>query len=132
MQFNSCPKITISCHPRSRKNKIIWQPLKGTISKRSFSNNQKCKVHSTADHDGPKGCRALSQPFHSFFYPRCQIGVVGQNQALVDLKPGKIPATYRTGGWFGPQGRSGGLQKISNPPGFETQTMQSRVSLQNM
>jgi hypothetical protein len=42
--------------------------------------------------------------------------------------PQERPGTYCTGGWVGPQGQSGCVQKISPPPGFDPQTVQSIAS----
>ena len=50
--------------------------------------------------------------------------VVGQRHAPATLPPGKetrYPLYRRLGGT---QGRSGRVQKISSPPGFDTRTVQ--------
>jgi len=55
-------------------------------------------------------------------------GVGGQRYAPAALSPGKVPTTCSTGGWVGPQGRSGGVRKISPPPpGFYPRTVQPVV-----
>jgi len=46
------------------------------------------------------------------------MGVGGQRHATAGLTRER-PGTYCTGGWVGPRGRSGWLQKISPPPGFD-------------
>jgi hypothetical protein len=54
-------------------------------------------------------------------------GVGGQDHASAALPPGKTRyPLYRTLG--GPQGRSGRVQKISPPPGFNPRTVQSVAS----
>jgi len=55
------------------------------------------------------------------------MGVGGQRHAPAALPPGKsrYPLYGRLGG---PQGRSGGLWKISLPPEFDTRTVQSVAS----
>jgi hypothetical protein len=39
------------------------------------------------------------------------------------LYPREWPGTHCTGGWVGPQGRSGRVLKISPPPGFDSRTV---------
>jgi hypothetical protein len=56
------------------------------------------------------------------------MGVGGQLHAPAALPPGKRPGTHFTGGWVGPQGRSGRVRKISPPPGFDPRTVQPVAS----
>ena len=42
--------------------------------------------------------------------------------------PGERPGTHCTGGWVGPRGRSGQVQKIPSPPGFDPRTVQPVAS----
>ena len=44
------------------------------------------------------------------------------------LYPRERPGTHCTGGWVGPQGRSGRVRKISPPPGFDPRTVQPVAS----
>ena len=55
------------------------------------------------------------------------MGVGGQRHAPAVLPPGnnRYPLYRRMGG---PQGRSGGLRKISPPPGFDPRTVQHIAS----
>jgi hypothetical protein len=55
------------------------------------------------------------------------MGVGGQRHVPAALPPGKTryPLCTRLGG---PQGRSGQVQKISPPPGFDTRTVQPVAS----
>jgi len=55
------------------------------------------------------------------------MGVGGQRHAPAALPPGKTryPLYGRLGG---PQGRSGGVRKISLPPGFDPRNVQSVAS----
>ena len=52
------------------------------------------------------------------------MGVGGQGHAPAALPPGKRPGTHFTGGWGGPQGRSGRVWKISAPPAFDPRPLQ--------
>jgi hypothetical protein len=52
--------------------------------------------------------------------------VGGQLHAPAALPPGKRPGTHFTGGWVGPQGRSGRVRKVSPPPGFDDRIVQAR------
>jgi hypothetical protein len=52
----------------------------------------------------------------------------GQNYAPAPLPPGKPSRTHCTGRWESPQGRYGGVRKISNPPGFDPRTVQPVAS----
>jgi len=55
------------------------------------------------------------------------MGVGGKGHATTALPLGKTPnSLYRRLG--GPQGRSGQVQKISTPPGFDPQTVQPVAS----
>jgi hypothetical protein len=56
------------------------------------------------------------------------MGVGGQRHAPAALPPGKTryPLSRRLGG---PQARSGRMQKISPPPGFDRRTIQPVASL---
>ena len=56
------------------------------------------------------------------------MGVGGQHHAPAVLPPGKIryPLYRRLGG---PQGRSGRVQKIPPPSGFDSRTVQPMMSL---
>jgi hypothetical protein len=55
------------------------------------------------------------------------MGVGGRRHAPVAFTPGKgpVPIVHEAGG---PQGRSGRVQKISPPPWFDPQTIQSIAS----
>ena len=54
-----------------------------------------------------------------FLQPRRMMGVGGQRHAPAAL-PRERPGTHCKGGWVGPQGRSGQVQKISPPTGIRT------------
>jgi hypothetical protein len=56
------------------------------------------------------------------------MGVSGQRHAPAALPPGKRPGTHYIGGWFGSQGQSGRVRKISPPPGFDPLTVQPVAS----
>ena len=51
-------------------------------------------------------------------------GVDCQGHAPAALPPGKRPHTHCTGGWMGPRGRSGWVQNVSFPRGFDPRTVQ--------
>ena len=53
---------------------------------------------------------------------------MGQRHALAALYPRERPGTHCTGGWVGPQGRSGQVRKISPLPGFDPRTVQPVTS----
>ena len=50
-------------------------------------------------------------------------GVSGQQHAPAVLYPRERPGTHCTGGWAGPQGRSGRAENLT-PPGFDPRTVQ--------
>ena len=56
------------------------------------------------------------------------MGLGGQRHAPADLLPGmtRYPLCRRLGG---PQGRCGGVRKVSPPPGFDFQTIQPVAAL---
>jgi hypothetical protein len=54
--------------------------------------------------------------------------VGGQRHASAALPPGKKTGTHCTGSWVGFQGRSERARKISPPPGFDPQTVQTVAS----
>ena len=45
------------------------------------------------------------------------------------LYPQERPGTHCIGGWVGPQGQSGRVQKISSPPEFDPRRVQPVASL---
>ena len=57
-----------------------------------------------------------------------QEGVRDQRHEPAALYSQERPGTHCTGGWVGPEGRSGQIWKISLPPGFDPQTVQPVAS----
>jgi hypothetical protein len=51
-----------------------------------------------------------------------------QQHAPAALYPRERPGTHFTGGWVGPQGRSGQVRKISPTQGFDPRTVHPVVS----
>ena len=54
-------------------------------------------------------------------------GVSGQQHAPAALYPRERPGTHFSGGWVGPQDRSGRVENLA-PPGFDPRTVQPLVS----
>jgi hypothetical protein len=81
----------------------------------------KSEVHPRTGHGGTEG-----KEVYSFFNPGARRGWV-VNATPSRFTPGKdlLPLYRRLGG---PQGRSGRVQKISLPPGFDPRTVQPVAS----
>ena len=56
------------------------------------------------------------------------MGVGGQRHAPAALPSGKGPGTHFMRTLDGPQGRSGGMRKISPPPGFDPRNLEPLAS----
>ena len=84
----------------------------------------KGKGHPRTGHEGPDGEKRYSS---TLSLTSALDGVGGQRHAPAALPPRKTryPLYRRLGG---PQGRSGRLQKISPPPGFDPRTVQPVAS----
>jgi len=84
----------------------------------------KGKVNPRTGHEGPEGEQMYGSTRPS---TSALMGVGGQRHAPAALPRGKsqYPLYRRLGG---PQGRSGRVQKISPPPGFDPRTVQSVAS----
>ena len=84
----------------------------------------KVKVHPITGHEGPKWEYMYSS---TLSLTSALEGVGSQRHAPAPLPPGKTryPLYRRLGG---PQGPSGQVRKIPNPPGFKPRTVQPVAS----
>ena len=84
----------------------------------------KSKDRPITDHEGPEGKYRFSSTLSLTLAPD---GVSGERHAPAALPARKTRyVLYRRLG--GPQGRSGRVQKISSPPGFDPRTAQPVAS----
>jgi hypothetical protein len=85
----------------------------------------KGKVHPRTGHEGPEGEWSYSS---TLSVTPALDGVDGQRYTPAALYPRERPGTRCIGGWVGPRGRSGRVQKISPPQGFDPLAVQPVAS----
>ena len=85
----------------------------------------KGKVYPRTGHEGPEGGQMYSSTPPSTSTLMGGVSVQGHTLAALPPRKPRYPLYRRLGG---PQGRSGRVQKISPPPGFDPRTVQSVAS----